>query len=175
MAMMRNWVSADGGRELRDLHVQDGGVLLHLEDDELELAAGEIHRVRGGGVLEQVDDLVAGDLLRIEEEVDAHVLEHQFVLRIHVGEVIDARRHALRADLLRQHGADDVDGLGNVRVDGDQQVGRLRPGLAQHGDGGRVPLDGNNVRRGGKLRDPRRVRVTDDDVVGFVAQHLREV
>ena len=66
MAMMRSWASDEA---FGDLHVQDGGVVVQAEHHQLEFPAGEVHRVRGGRMLEEVDDLVAGDFLRIEEHI----------------------------------------------------------------------------------------------------------
>ena len=86
-------------------------------------------------MLEHVDDLVAGNLLRIEEHVNAHILEHQLVLRNQIGLVIHAGDHPFRAQLLRQQGADDVHGLGGEGIHGDEEVRLGAAGVAEDLDG----------------------------------------
>jgi hypothetical protein len=126
-------------------------------------------------MLEHVDDFVAGDLLRIEEHVEAHVLEHELVLRKEVGFVFDTGDDALGAELLRQQGADDVHGLGCGGIDRDEKVRLVAAGFLEDRDGGRVAEHGDDVGHGGEPLQPDFVVVDDGDVSAFVAEHLRKV
>ena len=162
-------------REFGDRHVQDGAVVVQAEHHELELSAGEVHRVRGSRMLEHVDDFVAGDLFREEEHVQAHVLEHELVLRKEEGLVVDTGDDALGTELFRQQGADDVHRLGGGGVDRDEKVRLLAAGLLEDRDGRRVPEDGDDIGHGGEPLQPDFVVVDDGDVPAFVAEHLREM
>ena len=126
-------------------------------------------------MLEEVDDLVAGDLLGIEEHVEAHVLEDELVLGQQVGLVIDAGDDTLGAQPLGEEGADDVHGLGLGGVHRDEKVRLRAAGFPEDLDGGGVAEDGDHVGRGVEPLEPRIVVVDDGDVSAFVAEHLRQV
>ena len=68
------------GYEFAELHVDHRRGLLDLEYGHLELSVREIHGVGGCGMLELVRDLLRRDLLGEEHQVEAHLLEQQFVL-----------------------------------------------------------------------------------------------
>ena len=126
-------------------------------------------------MLEEVDDLVAGDLLGIEEHVQAHILEDQLVLGQQVGLVIDAGDDALGAQPLGEKGADDVHGLGLGRVHRDKKVRLRAAGFPEDLDGGGVTEDGDHVGRGVQPLETRLVVVDDGDVPAFMAEHLRQM
>ena len=126
-------------------------------------------------MLEHVDDLVAGDLLRVKEHVNAHVLEHELVLGDEVGFVVHTGDDPFRPQLLRQQGADDVHGLGREGIHGDEEVGPGASGVPEDLDGRRVPEDGDHIGHGGKLPQARLTVVDDGNVAAFVAEHLRQV
>ena len=126
-------------------------------------------------MLEEVDDLVAGDLLGIEEHVEAHVLEDELVLGQQVGLVIDAGDDTLGAQPLGEEGADDVHGLGLGGVHRDEKVRLCTAGFPEDLDGRGVAEDGDHVGRGVEPLEPCIVVVDDGDVPAFVAEHLRQV
>ena len=127
--------------EFEQLEVQDGGVFRELEDGDLQAAAGEVHRLRRRVVLEESHDFVGGALLGIEHQLDAQFLEQQPVLGVQIVFVIDAGDHLGGADLLGEQGADDVDLLRRVGIDGDEQVGLAHAGVPQDLDGRGVAED----------------------------------
>ena len=71
----------DGAGELGHVHVQKGRVLLQLEYRQLQFSAGEVQGIVGGRVAQELQDFVAGALLRVEYQVQPHVLEQEFVFR----------------------------------------------------------------------------------------------
>ena len=60
-------------------------------------------------------------------------------------------------------------------VDGDEEVALAHRGLAQHGKGGRVALDRNDVGQAAHVGQQLLVGVDDGDVVAVSAQHLGQM
>ena len=124
---------------------------------------------------QHVHDLVAGDFFREEEHVHAHVLEQQFVLRGQVVLIGDAGDDPLGAQFLGQQGADDVDALGLMGIDGDEKVRVSATGILEDADGGEFADDGGYIRLARQPPDAFLVAVDDRDVVGLLAQHLGQM
>ncbi len=142
---------------------------LEPEDDERELAARKIDVLGSGGMPQEVDDLAGGDLLGIKEVVDAHVDEDLLVVGLEILVVVDTGDGLLGAELLGEHGGDDVDVL--LVVDGDEEVAATHRSPAQGSEGGGIALDGDDVGQTAHLREELLVAVDDGDVVAVAAQH----
>ena len=122
---------------------------------------------------QQVDDLAGRHLLRIEQVVDAHVDEHLFVVGFQIFVVVDAGDRLAGAELLGQHGRNDVRRLFGTH--GDEEVRLAHGGLLEHRERRAVALDDDHV---GHARDglqPLGIVVHDGDVVVFAAEHLGQM
>ena len=160
---------------LHDALVQQRTLVVDADHRQLEFPAAELGRVRRGVVLEQRDDLVGGGFLGVEHEVEAHLLEHQLVLRREELLVVDAGRHLAAAELLGQQGADDVDVLGHLGIDRDEQVRIVDVRLPEVADRGQAALDRDDVRHRLEGVETLLGRVDDRDLVGLCAQQFGQV
>ena len=124
---------------------------------------------------EHGQDFVAGDFFRIEQQVDSHVLEHQFVLRQQVVLVINTGDDPFGPQALGQLGADDVDGLGLVGIDGDEKVRLGAAGAVQEIDGRKASFQGHDVCGGRECGQPLRVVVDNGDFTALHREQFRQV
>ena len=161
--------------EVLHVHVQEGGVVVQLEDGQLQFAAGEVHGVGGGAVAQHVQDFVGGALFGEEHHVKAHVLEQKLVLGGQVGFVVNAGNYAFGPQFLGQEGAHDVYALVHGGVHGDEKVCMGAAGLREETYLGGLPQDGGYVGGGHKGPDTLRVRVDDGDLAAFRAKHLGQM
>ena len=83
--------------ELRNLHVDDRGVILQSEHRKLKFPAREIHRLSGGRVLEKTGDFRSRNLFRIEHKVNAHFRKEVFVLVRQILLIVDSGTDLLAA------------------------------------------------------------------------------
>ena len=136
--------------EILELEVQHGGVLVQLENGYLQLAPRESHRLGGRAVLQGGDNLLGCALFGVEHQVYAHLLEQELVLRGEVVLVVHAGDDLSGPEPLCEQGADYVDLLVDVGVDGYEQVSLRHSGLPEHRDAGRVAVDRAHVGIRGK-------------------------
>ena len=122
---------------------------------------------------QQVDDFPGRHLLGIEQVVDAHFDKDLLVVGLQVFVVVNAGDGFLRSELLGEHGRHHVVVLDVVH--GDEQVAPAHRRLAQHGERGRIALDGNHVGQAGHVGQELLVAVDDGDVVAVAAEHLGQV
>ena len=89
--------------------------------------------------------------------------------------VLKARRDFLGAYLLGQQGADDIDILGDERIDRDEKVAAGDTGILHDLDGRGQSLHGYDIGYGRQLGQALRVTVNDRDLVRLAAEHLGQV
>ena len=99
--------------------------------DQLHEAVGEIEHLQGGGVVDELEDVIGNDLFRADDDIDRqHVLAEYLRVRQVVG---GADAGDLGGRVEQRVGNGTGDDVGFVAVgDGQDQVGVLTAGLAQH-------------------------------------------
>ena len=126
-------------------------------------------------MLQQIEDLIGGEPLGIEHQLDAHLLEQQLVLGREKVVVVNSGCNFLGSEIFGEQRAHDVHILWHERHDGDEQISVLHVGLAHHPQRGWRSFDGDHVGYRADVGKPLRIIVNDGYVIGLKTKHLRQM
>ena len=122
---------------------------------------------------QQIRHLLRGNLLGVEQVVDTHIDEHLLVVGLEVLIVVDTRDRLLGTELLGHNSREDIHIL--VVIDGNEQITTPNARLTQHGKGGGVAFDGDQIGHSLQLVERLHVAVDNRNIVAATAQHTRQV
>ena len=122
---------------------------------------------------QEIDNLTSGNLLGIEEIVDAHIDKYLLAVRLEILVAIDTRNRFLRTELLCHNCREDIVVLD--RVYRDKEVALTNSRLTQHRELCSVALDSNHIYKVTRLGQRLRVYIGYSNIVTITTEHTSKV